>query len=191
MPFIEITTVTEMPVTLAETKLHLRVTDTSDDTYITLLIKAVTLIIEKKTRNLLIRRNCRAFFDQFDYELFLPVAPVSAVLEINYYLDGVRTLLASTIYDADVATKTGRIKAAEQQYYPYIDSKYNSVEVDFTVGYGTTAAAIPENIKAAILYLVGHFYTNREPVINGISVLSSKIPFTFEYILGTFKYIRV
>ena len=192
MSFEQITEPAEDVVGLEIMKNHLRVFHNADDEYIKLLIDACVEIIETKTKHIFIKRDFKAYFDNFgiDGELVLPLTPIKAVSDISYNYYGVMTSLDSGGYQMDLKRGQGRIRNAYMQDWPSVQRGYNGVEVTFTAGYDT-AEKIPKKMLAALNFLVGHFYTNREPVLNGISVLSSKIPLTFEYVLGTFKYMSI
>lgn len=47
--------------------------------------------------------------------------------------------------------------------------------------------ALPAPIKQAILLLIGNYYSNREPIVIGVSV--NKLPLSYEYLLSPYiKY---
>jgi hypothetical protein len=57
--------------------------------------------------------------------------------------------------------------------WPQTQDVINAFTVRFTAGYGTTAASVPYDVKAAIKLLIGHLYENREAVIVGSNVTAN------------------
>jgi uncharacterized phiE125 gp8 family phage protein len=57
------------------------------------------------------------------------------------------------------------------------------VQIDYTAGFGS-AANVPEDIKQAILLLVGEWHEFREAAINGTV---NKIPNSVEALLSTYS----
>ena len=78
-----------------------------------------------------------------------------------YYMDG-------SDYFVDTKSEPGRISLAYGEVWPSTTLRpANGVCIVFTAGYGSAASSVPQNIKAAILLLLGHLYENREAVIVG------------------------
>ena len=59
-------------------------------------------------------------------------------------------------------------------------SKINAVTIEFTAGYGN-ASAVPQDIKHAMLLLIGEMYENREESVTGTIV--SAMPTTAKSLL--------
>src|SRR4051812_2728046 len=98
------------PVTVAEAKIHLRVTTASDDAWITDAIVGAREHVEDVLRRRLITQAWRVYFDAFPGATWLrslcrsefvlsDVAPVSAVNSVKYIdVDGVLQTLDPTVY---------------------------------------------------------------------------------------------
>lgn len=76
----------------------------------------------------------------------------------------------------DDAYITALIEVAEDSVAQHLDIALS----DLVVG-----GELPPTIKQSILLMVGNLYANREPVSYS-SV--SKIPYTFEYLVGLYKH---
>ncbi|MFM0330658.1 head-tail connector protein [Paraburkholderia strydomiana] len=66
---------TEEPVTVDEAKLHLRVTDSSEDTLITMLISAARIHAENVCRRVFVTQKWDLFLDAFPYYTYYGVIP--------------------------------------------------------------------------------------------------------------------
>ena len=163
----EITAPSAEPVSRTETKLHLRVDVTTDDTLIDSLIQASREYVENYTRRSFVQRTYRADFDHFDGEIRLPFGPVIAVSHVKYYTaasPSVLTTLAASNYEL----VRGVVCQSATGTYPSVDSVYNAVQVTYTAGYASTsspfdaASDVPAAVKSAILLTIGDLYENRE-----------------------------
>lgn len=164
-----------------------------DDAYLTFLIQATTDVIESITGKAFIERTFAAYYDDWaDGELTLPIGPVQSVEHV-YYLDQnevEQDIVSSMKLENDDDEIPAKIEAKFSVTLPVIHPD-GSVRVEFTAGYGASSSAIPAKIRQCILFLVGHWYANREPVINGTAVLSNKVPNTFDMALNSFRMIAI
>lgn len=168
-----ITAPTTEPVTTTEAKAHCVVEHSSDDTLFASLIKASRLYVEKRTHRAVMRQKWRVYFDGFCDVLPLCKGPVLSVDSVNYIDENgdaqVVGGLASpnnpgAFYELDIANECVRL--AYQATWPNTQYKANAVWVDFWAGYADTSASpqgtSPEDLKAAILLIVGDLYEHRE-----------------------------
>jgi len=181
------TDATVEPLTLAELKLHLRVDHTEEDTLIESLGKAARRWVERYTSRSLVSQTWTMSLDGFPYDgcFKLPRGPHLSVESIKYRdEDSVQQTWASTKYKVDPAggEEAARVMLADGEEWPDTDLDPNSVEVEFKAGYGTTAASVPDTIKAAMKLLIGHWFENREEVITG--TISTDIPMATKALLG-------
>lgn len=176
----------ELPVTLSETKIHLRVDTNDEDTLISSLIGAATLQAVAFTKMQLVTATYEWTQDCFTDEIILPYPLLQAVTSVQYY-DNTNTLvtLVTTVYELDNRSQPGRICLAEGESWPDTFTRKNAVIVTYTAGFGA-ANDVPDDIKAAILLIVGHLYENKQDVITGTIV--SEVPLASRYILQ--PYIR-
>lgn len=149
------------PVTVAEAKLHARIDE--DETAIASLIVAAREMAETYTRRAFVTQTWKMFLDAFPCgsAIELPRAPLQSVTHVKAYddADAVTTFAASNYY-VDSATRPGRIVLREASSWPDAARVANAVEIQFVAGYGN-AAAVPNQIKQAILMTVAHLYEHR------------------------------
>lgn len=154
------------PITLAEAKAHLRVDGTDDDAYITALITAARERIEDYLDRALIQQTLVYTRDRWPQgnEIALPGGKVLSVVSITYK-DTAGIEHPFTGYLADTESVPGRIVLAYGASWPG-DALHplNPVRIEYTAGYGSAAANVPQKIKQAILLLIGHLYEHREEI---------------------------
>jgi uncharacterized phiE125 gp8 family phage protein len=154
-----VTAATDTCVTLAEAKLHLKVENTTDDSLITILIKAAQDAVESFTNRVLMSTTFELQLDEFCMEIKLPVAPVSSVSSVKYYdeTNSEQTMAAGN-YFYSVDQEPMEIEfITSQSVYTY---RQNALNIQFVAGYAN-AAAVPNALKQAVLLLVGDMYENR------------------------------
>lgn len=155
------------PVSLAEAKLHLRVDITEDDTLITRLIVGAREWAEKYTRRSLVSQDLRLSLDAFpsdDGAIDLPRGPVqsSPVVTVSYTdVNGVSQSLEGCQLDNSSLDELHRLFPPIGDSWPSTRAQVGAVTIDYRAGYGN-AAAVPADIRAAILLHVGWHYENRE-----------------------------
>jgi uncharacterized phiE125 gp8 family phage protein len=163
------------PLTTAEAKAHLRVTASTDDTYIDMLVKAARTMAENELRRSLITQTWTKTLDQFPDAIELHYPPIIAISSVKYYdTAGAQQTLDPGLYTLDSASEPGWIVPAYGRTWPATLAAINAVEVIYTAGYGA-AAAVPQAIKSYILLHVGHLYENREATMPGVSI--TPLPF--------------
>ena len=92
----------------------------------------------------------------------LPKPPLISVDAITYVdPDGNTQTLDPSLYFVNTTEVRGEISRAFGQPWPATRWQQNAVTVDFTCGYGATAASIPAQARRAMRLLVEHYYSNR------------------------------
>lgn len=100
----------------------------------------------------------------------LAVPPVQSVDSVKYYdFQGVLQTVDPSLYNASLGTPP-RIQPAYSKVWPISRPTIDSVQVNFTAGYGDTADKLPDAVKSAVKLLVGNWYRNRESVVTGTIV---------------------
>lgn len=167
MAIVLITAPDEEPVTLAQAREHVRATSTDEDALIVNLIKAARRRVENYTWRRLITQTIDYALDCFGDSgqvLELPCAPVQSVSLLKYIdTAGVEQTLSSLLYQVDVKSEPARIAPAYGEIWPSIREQMNAVTIRLVCGYGL-AAQVPEDIKAAMLLIIGHLFEHREEV---------------------------
>jgi uncharacterized phiE125 gp8 family phage protein len=166
------------PVTTAEAKTHLRVTDSNDDAYITTLIKVARRMCERYAGVSFITQTRVVKLDYFPSclpkEIELPFGPVIAMsgndsatptpnaLGISYVDedDDTQTLTLNTDFYLDSHSDIPRISPVDD-WPTDVDDRINAITITYTAGYGA-AANVPQEVKQAILMQVGSMYENRQ-----------------------------
>lgn len=180
------------PVTVAEVKNHLRVTDNQEDSLIAGLIISARKVVEQITRRALINQTWRLYLDEFpaDSHIELPFPPLVSVTSVKYYDENTQLqTLSSSLYQTDNRSTPGRIVLTGGGAWPSTDSdKVNAVEIEFIAGYGAGAAAVPFPIRLAITHLTAHWFEHREPFRTD---QYHTVPSTFENILMAYRFLRM
>jgi uncharacterized phiE125 gp8 family phage protein len=158
------------PVSLEEAKGHCRITSSTDDTYITALIKTARRMCEQRTDRLLVTQTWDIVLDQFPYGPLwkLPVAPVQSITHIKYY-DGAGTqqTWSSAEYQLLKSSQAPAVALLPGFSWPSVQiDRAMPIEIRCVCGYGN-AAAVPEDLKQWILVMVSGLYEKREPVQEG------------------------
>lgn len=179
----------EEPITLAEAKLHLRETGTDQDALITRLIRVARGHVESATNRALMLQTWDLYLDEFEcdgfeQELTIYQPPFQSVTHIKYTDDqGVLQTMDAADYQVDNKTEPARIVPAYGEVWPSTQKILNAVNVRFIAGYDT-AADVPDEIKQAMLLLVGHLFENREAIIVGTIV--AEPPMAVRSLLGPY-----
>lgn len=150
------------PVTLDEAKAHLRVTHADDDTYITGLISVARAHVERYANIAIPAQTWAWTMDKWPaFPVDVPKPPLIAVTAFSYTdQEGNTYIIDAGDYTVDAERWPGRL------YYepPAVTlADIGGVKIEFQAGYADPAA-IPADIKHAILLLIGHWYENREDV---------------------------
>jgi len=200
------------PLTLAETKLHLRVDHDTDDSLITALIATAREWVESYTGKSLVEQTRQITLSSWPYApLRLHGGPVQEISSVKY-LDktGTEQTVAETVYwltpGGEISLDYGQTWPSEQLRGPdgiaitYV-SGYPALETETevpvedgeegeteTVTIEDPAGNIPRQFKQAMLLLIGAWYELREGVFVGKSTSISgratpEIPFGVKEIL--------
>ena len=173
------------PLTLAEAKLYLRVDSDSEDDLITALIKAARLQVENKTYRMLISQTWDLILDKSDIgdgELLIYKQPITAISSVKYYdINNTEQTLSSTAYQTEVNSNPAKVNIISM---PSIYNRLGAVTIRFVAGYAN-AGAVPQDIKQAMYFLIGHLYENRQAVVTGTQV--NEMPMSVEYLLEPYR----
>ena len=177
------------PVTLADAKQHIRAIGTDDDEYIANLIAAARDKVETLTQRALITQTWLAVWDFFPTGrvIRLPKSPVSTITHVKYYPDGASTLatLSSSLYQTEILSNPARVILLENCSFPSTWDEGDAVQIQYVCGYGSSPAYVPAELKQAILILVAHWYSARQPVQVGATV--TDMPKSVEYLAMPYR----
>lgn len=186
-----ISTDSEAPtLTTATVKNYLRVSHSSDDSLIDDLVKAAILHIEHETGLSVFARTFKTVMRYFpsEREIRLNRFPITAVSSIQYNdQNGDQQTYSSSNYDVDINIKPGLIKLNKSSYWPVTDESVGNVIITFTTGYASEAA-IPLQLRQAILLLTSFYYDQRMPIVTS-GAKPQPLPFTVGALLSEFTLI--
>lgn len=168
------------PVTLAEAQTHLIIN--GQDAYITSLIKASRIMVERYLNRSLMLQTWKAYADRWCKEFYLPYAPLLSVTNVKYYDDdAVLTTLATSEYWVSSVDEPGEIEFAYNFNPPQLQQgRPNAIEIIYTAGYSASAteatqqAAVPEPIKHAMKILMTDMHEHRGQYVIGSQ--ANKLP---------------
>lgn len=179
------------PVTLQETKDHLRVTHDLDDALISVLIEAAVQNLDGRDGWLgraLMAQTWDYTLDAFPsgMSIPLPLAPVQSITAITYTdADGA----AGTTFDSgsyamgeDLAWSP-RVWLGYGLTWPSTRGVPDAAKIRFVAGYATRHD-VPAPIKAAILLMIGHLYENREATAETRLI---EVPMASQYLLAPYR----
>ena len=180
------------PISTDEAKSQLRVTFSTDDTYIAACISAARRRVENEIRRALITQTWDFVTASFPCDgscIELEHTPIQSITSISYYdIDGASQTWSSSEYQTSLGHDWGTIKPEYGYLYPQTRSgSLEAVTVRFVCGYGL-AAAVPDDIKHAIKLIVGHMYRNREEVVTGVTAMV--IPKSVDALLSPYRDLR-
>jgi uncharacterized phiE125 gp8 family phage protein len=185
MNYTLVTPPTSEPITLEEAKLHLRVDSNVEDTLITALIKSARSKVENDTWRSLITQTWKLNMDTDEVKTFTGVtkSPIQSIAHIKYFdINVIQQTLSTGSYQVDILNEPARIKIPE---IPQINDQMNAMEIMFISGYGV-AASVPEDLKLAMLLLIGHWYEHRESVTIGNM---KDVPMGYDPLITPYKLI--
>lgn len=153
-------------VSLAKAKAHLRIDDDADNAYINGLIAAATATIDGPNGIglAMLTQTWRASFDGFQNGgLSLAMGPIQSIDSVTYTdASGVSQTLSEYALDYDLDQWPVVIRPTSS--WPSAALKKGSVKVTFTAGFGDDPDDVPADLIHAILFLIGHWFENREAV---------------------------
>lgn len=174
-----------LPLSLNEAKAHLRLEDdqTADDAAIMALVRAAVEQCEQFTGRALMTQVWSLFRDAWPGRLVeplwegvrigadlatparaveLPKPPLQSVVHVKTYDESdVGTVWSSGSYFVDTASEPGRLVARTGQVFPTTIRASNGIEIQFSAGYGSNPADVPQDLTSGLLRLVAHLYERR------------------------------
>lgn len=188
----KITEPTAEPLTVAEAKEHLRVEHSDDDTIISNIITAAREYVETYLDCTLMLTQYKMTLDLFPANIELPKSPLSTVsgydaVTLTYTTDTEATVTLSTSeYRVDSYAVPAVLRPLYGDSWPAHLADYNSIEVTFWAGYGSTSAAVPQRIRNAMLMLITHLYENRSSV--QVGTVATVVPDSMRMLLDSAKF---
>lgn len=190
---VRITDATSEPLTLAEAKAWLRVDSDDDGTEIEALIKTARQYVENYTGLAILPQTWRFVASEWPEEpqyvpnaIRLPRAPLATVTSVKYYPEGggAQATFSSANYHVVTVVEPGLVVLAEDKSWPDLAVRPDAVEINYTAGYATTAAA-PQAAIHAVKLVLAHFYENRSPV--NIGNIVTPMPLSLTDLLNSLR----
>lgn len=178
------------PLTYSEVKAFLRLNDDSEQALVTSFITAARQVIETRIYRPLITQTWDMYFDYSELVTAynpnnvyrINKAPLQSVDSVKYYdSSGVLQTMSASNYEVDLYGNPARIRF---KTLPTLNPQLNVLYVTFTAGY-LGASNVPEPIKEAMRFLIGHMYENRQEVVTGTQV--NEIPKASEWLLEPYR----
>lgn len=174
------------PVTLAQAKAHMRITDADSDSFIIPLIREAREILEQISGLALITQGWLLTIDNWPGGLGGPWWSGTRVGSINELYGGLATIelpcyplqtvdsvttydqanlatvvnIANTFY-VDTQSRRGRLALKSGAVWPTALRQISGVQIAYTAGYGDTHVAVPEPLKRAIRVMVMYLFEHR------------------------------
>lgn len=171
MALSRVTAPTLRPVGLQETKDWTKIDSETDDATVEALIEAAIAHLDGADGILnraLLTQTWDYYRDRFPcWSLNIPLPPLQSVTGV-YYVDeaGAEQTLDPANYRVDTKSEPGRIEPAYGLTWPVTRCVSNAVRIRFVAGW-TAPAAVPGNIRFAIMALVAYWESERIPVAFG------------------------
>ncbi len=178
----------EEPVSLVEAKAFLKVDDTAEDGLIATLIGAARLHIEGITGKALLAQSWRVVLDDWPENrvLKLPVLPLISIAAISA-TDG--NGASHEIGLGQFASEPDRLIVPRVVMGMPLLQERQGIEIDYVAGFGTEAAAVPADLRQALLGLVAHWHEQRDAVI--VAGAGSAVPSGFDRLLAAHKRVQL
>lgn len=150
-------------LTLEEARTQCYLTGSSEDAFLTALIKTVSRSCENFTWRQLPEAQYEYRMDEFPDDIIeLPKNPVISIEKIEYVTgDGTQTL-SSGLYRTDLNSEPARIEPVNS--WPDTKDQMDAVIITFTCGYNGTDHTLPEDIKTGMKMLIKYLFDNRDAV---------------------------
>lgn len=181
-----ITRATSEPVTLAEVKTHMRVTDDDSDKFIIPLITQAREILESLSGICFLNQTWSMTMDDWGPRIDEPwwegtrqgyigdlSGSITSVEIVKYPLNSVTSVTVydgagnatvadlSVVFDIDTESKRGRISLKQGQTWPVALRRTNAITIVYVAGYGASPDDVPQPLKLAINSLVAFLFSHR------------------------------
>jgi uncharacterized phiE125 gp8 family phage protein len=155
---------TVAPVSVADMRDHLRITDQSEGAYLESLIEAAVSHMdgEGDLGRAMITQTWAQWVPQSPGDVRLLMGPFQALVSVEYY-DAAGTLQTATIGDFETRLSGDFVicRPKENREWPTADGRPDAIKITYTAGFGATPANVPTGIRHALKLLVSHWYENR------------------------------
>lgn len=167
------------PIPLAEAKINLRVDHNDEDGEIGRMITAAREELEKVQGRAYITRTLAGTLDAFPSShsglILLPFPPASEIVSITYWDPEINLVtMDPSDYEFDQFSAPARLRPSTGNSWPATLGRFAAVEIHWKAGFGDDPTDVPPEIRQAIKLLLTDFYENRESIVLGLNVNSTK-----------------
>ena len=148
------------PLTLQDAKDWLRVSSSDEDITIAALISTTRDRVERHTGLILIDQTWRLLLDAWPVDRCIrsPLRPLKSLDSVRVRdAAGVPTVLLASAFEVD--SSSARIAPRSDMMQP--GQQLAGIELDITVGFGTTTATLPATLRQAMRSLLAFHFENR------------------------------
>lgn len=167
-----------LPVSIDDLRGQLRLgNDTTYDTELTRYIKSSVNWAQKSTGRHFMPTTLVGYLDQLTGEPFqITNGPVTAISSIKYYVEGTanQQTLDAEYYSLENIGLTATVHFSDEFEAPDWQARWDSVEVEFVSGW-SSAEAVPEEIKDAIIMKAARLYTHPDDGVNERNTISESL----------------
>ena len=179
------------PVSYADADGHLK-TDGQEEAYVSALIATARRRVEHDTGLALITQTWRYSLEGFpcDDRIEIPKGPLQTVTSITYHDEDLSTstVFSASNYQVDTDPTYGIIALKSTASWPTDTLRPSSgVGILFECGFGDDPADVPDDLRHAMLLLMGHLYEHRETEVVGTIV--AELP-TYDALIAPYRMIR-
>lgn len=149
------------PLTLAEAKLWLKVDGPEEDDLIRALIVAARLMVEAEIGQVLLGQTWRLIGDQWPVgeRISVRIGPLLGVVGARVFdAGGVPGAIPQNTFTVLAQADPPAVVPTQR---PAPGRAYGGIEIDLRLGFGETAATVPDNIRLAVKRLVALWHDNR------------------------------
>lgn len=172
------------PVSVAEAKAHLRVDSADEDSLIGSLIDAATSHFDGQgvLGRAIITQSWAQWVGQSPGWVRLTIGTFQSLTSVEYY-DTDNAFQTATLTDFEIRLDGDFviIKPKADHVWPPAYTRQDAIKITYVAGYGDAATDVPKSIRQAILLTVGHWYQNREAVVEGTF---KDLPFAVAALIG-------
>lgn len=152
------------PISLTEALVQCHANSGVEDDWFYAAITAVRQDAEAFQRRAYIEQTIRLTFDNFPiFPIYLPRPPLIEVTSFSLYdVDDTQSVISLSDLQIDTYSQPARIDLTYGYSFPSITLRsLNSIVIEYTAGYGTTADDVPKDIRQAMLLHLGYLYDCR------------------------------
>jgi len=163
-------------ISVAEAKTHLRVSTSSDDTYIGNLITTARLWTEKYLNTSIVANTFDVAMDRFPRVFDIKNFPLVKIERLSYFTGSVLTDVSKSNYDIDRFGVVCRVDPSNGFTWPTPDVRTNAVRLRYTAGYLLPILAANINNTTNIFTVVNHDFIENDTITFHLTGGSGVIP---------------